>query len=212
MRKLTICLLMAVSALSANAQMLKPLFTISPITELTYLNVNQRKDLIDLFEAGHQAAVTNNLTGKSELLLLSDYHLRLRLSPISELDLLLLNPAGSSAPSILLINSLRGALVDSQLNLYSSEWKRSDLSAIITLPEQRQLLRHPDSVEAVQQLVSLVDLLTLDISYLPGEQTLLIAPSFNAPFDDKALTEIKNLLIDSPLRYHWSGQRFELSH
>lgn len=61
------------------------LFTAAPLTVMPLLDRSARLDLIDLYEAGMEAAVTNRYDGTSRMTEMTDSLLTLELTPVSSL-------------------------------------------------------------------------------------------------------------------------------
>ncbi|MGL4411285.1 MAG: DUF3256 family protein [Bacteroidales bacterium] len=207
MKKLTMCLLLLMSVMSVSAQNIKPFFTISTESSLAYLSVNQRKDLIDLFEAGKQAAVPNSLRGKTELLDLSEQHLKLKLSSLTMVDMLLLNRA-DSIPVILFLKSELGNLKESNIKFYTTDWVKEKPESYIDLPTRYEFMKNPQDSTVREEIDAITDLFFLDIRVDTSTMILSVLPSFNDPIDKAASERLKSLLINYPLRYRWGGSRF----
>ncbi|MGL4994198.1 MAG: DUF3256 family protein [Bacteroidales bacterium] len=209
MTKLTLCLIVLFSTLGVRAQNIKPFFTISTESTLSYLNVNQRKDLIDLYEAGKSAIVQNSLRGKTELKELSESYLKLQLSSQTIIELKLLPVDELSTPLILMLNTQMAGLKESSMKLYSTDWALLSLEDYIEIPSRYDFMYTPSDLELRSELDGYLDLFLLNISFDPLSLSLILRPSFNEPIDDKTAIRLKELLSSNPIIYRWGGKRFE---
>lgn len=69
---------------------LSALFTAAPTEVLPLIDKPSRLDMVDLYEAGMSAVVANRFGGQSELTMLSDTLVALRLTEISTVEMRLL--------------------------------------------------------------------------------------------------------------------------
>ena len=130
MRKETICfvVLLLVGALPVRSQSLSDLFKCMPDSLLPYLSHNNRLDLLDFFEAGMEARVTNLFDGQTRLTALSADSLVLELSPSSSLSIRLCPvdaPIDSARQVLCLVGSvfLSPSECEQSTRFYSLRWR-----------------------------------------------------------------------------------------
>jgi hypothetical protein len=161
MRKAFFILFLAAFALNASAQYIAPFFTTMPNDILPYLSVNNRKDLIDLFNAGKTAKVENLLKGETTLKALDENYIKLQLnaSAVAEMKLL---PLNDTAKIIAVIKTVSGKAADSQIQFFTSSWQKISIAELlpkITLNDfiNKQALATNQDSTALQ---------TLDIAFI----------------------------------------------
>lgn len=89
MKKILIVIFLIVSlGISAQSKFtIRDAFKVMPDSLIPYLSVNNRLDMIDFLDAKMKAEVTNLLDGKSEMLVLNDDSLSIRLNPVVLLNM-----------------------------------------------------------------------------------------------------------------------------
>ena len=118
---------------TCHAQVLTPrdAFRQMPDSIIPYLTVNDRLDLLDFMDSNMKAIVQNKLGGNSEMLLLTDDSLKLRLSPVQELVLYVLPSkmeVDGSCKIIQLVRKISASRFtkDTEYSYYSVAWRRME--------------------------------------------------------------------------------------
>ena len=117
------------SQASAQDLMIRDVFKQMPASLLPTLSENNRLDMLDFMDSKMKAEVTNRLGGKSEMTLLTDSTLAIRMSTALQVELLLLMPADTddnNSQVICLIETFgRDSLsLDSQVRFFTLSWER----------------------------------------------------------------------------------------
>lgn len=102
-----ITILLACPVMSAAMEKAATLFAIMPDELLMSVEVNRRKDMIDLFHSGQKAQVENKLKGKATLTALTENFLSVDLSDNSNMQIKLFQ-AADSTNIIAVINTVCG--------------------------------------------------------------------------------------------------------
>ena len=93
MKKLILSCIVALAAVTSSATdtySLRVLFKQMPDSVIPYLSTNNRLDFLDFMDSQMKAEVTNNFGGKSQMTLLTDTLITIRLNEACTVDLLLL--------------------------------------------------------------------------------------------------------------------------
>ena len=127
-RLILFCLTLYAWSLAATAQTsMREAFKQAPQSLMPYLTENDRLDLIDFLDSGMKAEVTNQLGGKSELLLLTDRFLSLKLSQGLSMKMRLLDtaqPIDSVSQVICLVRTYGIDCRESTVQFYSLQWRQ----------------------------------------------------------------------------------------
>lgn len=127
-RLILFCLTLSAWSLAAAAQTsMREAFKQAPQSLMPYLTENDRLDLIDFLDSGMKAEVTNQLGGKSELLLLTDRFLSLKLSQGLSMKMRLLDtaqPIDSVSQVICLVRTYGIDCRESTVQFYSLQWRQ----------------------------------------------------------------------------------------
>ena len=153
--------LLLLASLTARAGELKiqDVFKQMPNSVLPTLSENNRLDMLDFMASQMKAEVTNRLGGKSEMTVLTDTTLIIRMSEALQVEMLLLKPedaADADSRIICLIETFgRDSLsLDSQVSFYTISWDRLNnppkLSVLdkntISLKKVQTILKRDDEI------------------------------------------------------------------
>ena len=117
-----------------------------PDDVLPTLSENNRLDMLDFMESKMKAEVTNRLGGKSEMTLLTDTTLTIRMSEALKVDMLLLNRMGpydtENHEAICLIETFgRDSLsLESTVRFYTTSWHPLSQSPQLSVSDQNTIL------------------------------------------------------------------------
>ena len=125
LRNLLSIFFLASAGLSQAAEPVAQLFVAMPDSLVPSIEVNRRKDLIDLFHAGQKAQVDNKLGGTTSMTLLQDNGLTIDLSQQSQMALHLYTTPGNDT-LIALVNTVYGPAADSRIRFFDSSWMIAD--------------------------------------------------------------------------------------
>lgn len=129
---------------SAQNMKMQDFFRQMPASLLPTLSENNRLDMLDFMDSKMKAEVTNRLGGKSEMTVLTDTTLSIRMSEALKVDMLLLK-SGSSASSdkeiICLIETFgRDSLsLDSQVRFFTPSWERLNEPPQLSVSDQNTI-------------------------------------------------------------------------
>ena len=129
---------------SAQDMKMQDFFRQMPASLLPTLSENNRLDMLDFMDSKMKAEVTNRLGGKSEMTVLTDTTLSIRMSEALKVDMLLLK-SGSSASSdkeiICLIETFgRDSLsLDSQVRFFTPSWERLNEPPQLSVSDQNTI-------------------------------------------------------------------------
>ena len=105
LRNLLFCLCSIVTLTSSAIEPVAQLFIAMPDSLVPSIEVNRRKDLIDLMHAGQKAEIVTKLGGKAEMTLLQDSLLSIDLSKRSKMEIRWYDTTGNDT-IIALVNTV----------------------------------------------------------------------------------------------------------
>ena len=150
-------LLLASLTVRAGELKIQDVFKQMPNSVLPTLSENNRLDMLDFMASKMKAEVTNRLGGKSEMTVLTDTTLTIRMSEALQVEMLLLMPedaAGAGSQVICLIETFgRDSLsLDSQVSFFTISWEK------LNNPPQLSVLdKNTISSKKVQTILKLDD-------------------------------------------------------
>ena len=111
---------------SAQDMKMQDFFRQMPASLLPTLSENNRLDMLDFMASNMKAEVTNRLGGKSEMTVLTDSTLTIRVSDALTVELLLLRSENTDKNLLCLIETFgRDSLsLDSQVRFFTPSWER----------------------------------------------------------------------------------------
>ena len=117
---------------------MRDVFRSMPDSLMPYLSQNNRLDFIDFIDSNMKAEVKNDLGGTSEMTVLTADSVSIRMSPALRVDLLLLQPQGSSGDSCRVVCMVQtfgtdSLSLESVVDYYTLQWQR-----LVTPPQLSQ--------------------------------------------------------------------------
>lgn len=143
---ITICMMLSVvTAKAEGTPSLRDLFRQMPDSLLPYLTQTNRLDFIDFIDSKMKAEVRNALDGTSEMTVMTDDSLSIRLSEASTVDIHLLQaveqPADSCQQVICVVRtwSISNGGTESRTEFYSTDWKPLNTPPALSAADQRRI-------------------------------------------------------------------------
>lgn len=138
------CLLFSPAGAHNRVQNIADLFKVMPDSLMPYLTNNNRLDMIDFMEAKMKAEVTNLLEGKSEMTMLSDDSLCIRVSDVLQVKLMLVERDDSVVVSMQKNYQISEHQVEKTVQYFSSTWCPLSLPEVVysTLLKRDEELLH----------------------------------------------------------------------
>lgn len=201
--------MLSIAVCSVYGQTASELFVKLPESTLLPLSVSDRLDLIDLYKAGRKAAVRNNFEDSCSIVLLTDDYLQLQTGNYT-MELFLL-PMVNDSKIVGIIQTVCVPVCDSNLEFYTTTWKKLTTSVFITLADKYDFLKegtHLESEEVKNALIPL-DISLMRLHYDPENQELqqyYTTPDYVSETDR---AKILPYLKEMPKRYKWNLSRFE---
>lgn len=151
MKKLFLSCIVALAAVTSSATdtySLRVLFKQMPDSVIPYLSTNNRLDFLDFMDSQMKAEVTNNFGGKSQMTLLTDTLITIRLNEACTVDLLLLETEGSPIDSCNCVIALvRTIGLESEIKetdtpeFYSVKWQRLESRPVLAATDLERLTK-----------------------------------------------------------------------
>ena len=128
---LTVILFCGMTVMCHAQIKISDLFREMPDSLLPVLSDNNRLDMIDFMASGMKAEVSNRLGGKSEMTMLTDDSLRVKVSDAQTITLLLICPLDSieSGNKIICLIRTYGtdeSMLQSVTSFYTTQWNKID--------------------------------------------------------------------------------------
>ena len=133
------------SQASAQDLMIRDVFKQMPDSLLPYLSENNRLDFIDFIDSKMKAEVKNRLGGTSEMTVLTDSTLSIRMSEALQIDMLLLRTvetADAGSSEIICLIETFGAdslSLESTVRFFTSSWQLLNEPPSISVSDQNTI-------------------------------------------------------------------------
>jgi len=204
-----IILLLCFSVRIVLGQTVSELFVKLPESTFLTLTVSDRLDLIDLYKEGKQVVVKNRFEDSCLMLRLTDDYLQIQTGN-NTMELFLL-PMINDSKIVGLIQTVCAPVCDSQLEFFTTTWKKLTTSAFISLAAKHDFLKegfHQEEEKVRNALIPL-DIALMRLQYDPEKQELhqfYTTPDYLGETDRaKAMP----FLTAIPKRFKWTLTRFE---
>jgi len=193
----------------AQGQTASELFVNLPESAFLPLAVSDRLDLIDLYKAGEKATVKNDFDDSCSILRLTDDYLQIQINQ-NTLELFLL-PMINDSKIVGLIQTVCAPVCDSNLEFYTTSWKKLTTSIFITFADRDDFLKEgirPEDEKVKNALIPL-DISLMRLHYEPETKELqqyYTTPDYLSETDR---ADLKPYLTETPKRFKWNLTRFE---
>lgn len=208
LRKLFLISAIATALVSQAAEPAAQLFVSMPDSLVPSIEVNRRKDLIDLFHAGQKAQVTTRLGGTAQMTELQENHLVLSLSEQSQMALHLYTTHDNDT-LVALVNTVYAPAGDSRIRFFNSAWRELPASKYIELPTRDDFFLFPDSLSKVQreELMQATEICLIEYTFEP-DGSICARQSWEKYLDRETYNRLKPYLRES-ITLRWNERQFE---
>lgn len=201
------------TALSANAQTMRELFSFMPDSLNPMLTRVNREDFGDFLDSGMKAAVRNRFGQFTEMVKLTDDYLFLAESSASTVEMKLL-PVNDSVRLICVVHSYTAPVEDSKVDFLSTSWLKVNVADYFTPPALDDFLITPDDeaeADTLSRVRQAIDLPLMKACLSETAPTLtftLTAPDY---LDRETVDMAKRYVKLEPVVYEWRDGRFRLT-
>ena len=208
LRRLFFLSAVATALMSQAVEPAAQLFAAMPDSLIPSLEVNRRKDLIDLFHAGQSAQVTTKLGGQAQMTQLQEQSLVIDLSEQSRMALYLYTTTGNDSV-VALVNTVYAPAGDSRIRFFDSAWRELPASKYIELPTRDDFFLFPDSLtkEECKELMRPVDICLVEYTF-ESDGSICASQSWEKYLDRETYNRLKPYLRES-ITLRWNGKNFK---
>ena len=208
LRRLFFLSAVATALMSQAVEPAAQLFAAMPDSLVPSLEVNRRKDLIDLFHAGQSAQVTTKLGGTARMTQLQENLVVLSLSQQSQM-LLHNYTTGSGDTLVALVNTVYAPAGDSRIRFFNSAWRELPASKYIEQPTRDDFFLFPDSLSKTQreELMRPVDICLVEYTF-ESDGSICARQSWEKYLDRETYNRLKPYLRES-ITLRWNERQFE---
>lgn len=195
---------------SLYADKAKDLFLSMPAHFTPLLTEVNKADCIDFLASNMKAQVTNRLDGISEMTQLTDDYIHMQMTLTSEWEMKLF-PLTEGDYLIGIVKTSCAPACDSQMQLYSSDWKLLPLSDYIQYPSFYDYIQWPTDTIEKEKLRQLLKTLTFSLSKIKVEaesNELTFVSSLIELLDKETAEKIEPYLIKEK-KLFWNGLAFK---
>ncbi len=208
-RHISIFIFCCSAFLSMQAQDISFYFTTMPNNLLPTLEINRRKDLVDLYKDSRNATVKNALNGASTLKQMTDRYIYLQ-TDTSSMEMVLL-PLVNDSKIICIIRTVCAPVCDSRISFYTTEWKKLDTNDFLSPADPSWFIKDGTDIsgEEFQTAQSALDMELMEFHLQPEDLTLVQiynTPAYLSPDDYR---KIKSYLKEEPRIFQWYKTRFK---
>jgi hypothetical protein len=202
-------LLLCIAICLIQGQTTSELFVKLPESSFFSLTVSDRLDLVDLYKAGEKAIVKNRFNETCSILHMTDDYLQIRTNQYT-IELFLLTLINDTK-IIGLIQTVCAPVCDSQLEFFTTSWKKLTTSVFITFAGKYDFLKdgvHPEE-EIVKNALIPLDISLMQLNYDPEKQELRQYYKTPDYLGEPDRIKVTPYLKETPKRFKWNQTRFE---
>ncbi|MGM9699998.1 MAG: DUF3256 family protein [Prevotella sp.] len=208
MRKTLLTLALMVSTLAASAKSMKDLWISMPDSMIPYLTRDMRAELVNAEETKE---INNALGGKTRMDTLTHRYLRVTLTEASQIEMRLL-PSTQGDSVLCVVQTYKGSLPESVVNLYTQEWEKMDTKQLFDGQSAKcvaqTLVERPDTMTAQQfeELQLLLDPMLIQMALSIDSDEIVFTAS--APMlDKKDQMQVNAILMQR--KFKWADNSFK---
>ena len=172
-------------------------FAAMPDSLVPTIEVNRRKDLIDLFHAGQKAQVATQLGGLAQMTQLQENSLTVALSEQSQMAMHLYT-THSNDTLVVLVNTVYAPAGDSRIRFFNSQWQELPASKYIRPLTKEAFFLFPDSP---------VDIELVEYTF-DTDGSICARQSWKEYLDSQDYNRLKPYLRES-ITLRWNGKNFK---
>lgn len=208
LRRLFFLSAVATALMSQAVEPAAQLFAAMPDSLVPSLEVNRRKDLIDLFHAGQSAQVTTKLGGKAQMTELQEQSLVIALSEQSQMALHLYTTHDNDT-LVALVNTVYAPAGDSRIRFFNNAWRELPASKYIELPTHDDFFLFPDSLSKAQreELMQATEICLIEYTF-ESDGSICASQSWEKYLDRETYNRLKPYLRES-ITLRWNGKNFK---
>lgn len=183
-------------------------FAAMPDSLVPTIEVNRRKDLIDLFHAGQKAQVATQLGGLAQMTQLQENSLTVALSEQSQMAMHLYT-THSNDTLVVLVNTVYAPASDSRIRFFNSQWQELPASKYIRPLTKEAFFLFPDSLTKAQreEIMRPVDIELVEYTF-DTDGSICARQSWKEYLDSQDYNRLKPYLRES-ITLRWNGKNFK---
>lgn len=183
-------------------------FVSMPDSLIPTIEVNRRKDLIDLFHAGQKAQATTRLGGMAQLIQLQGNDLTIAFSTQSQMSMHLY-PADDGDTLVALVNTVYAPAGDSRIRFFNSKWQELPASRYMQAPTKESFFSFPDSLTQAQrkEIMRPVDIELVEYAF-EADGSICARQSWEKYLDRATYDRLKPYLLEA-ITLRWNGKNFK---
>ena len=179
-----------------------------PLKTLEILGRSQRLDMLDYYDVDSIYRAPNGMEGLSELVSVTPRYLEVKITPVTEMQILILPKVKEAAAVVLYtINGDRQA-ADTDVSFFDMDLKELPREKYLEYPEIFDFFTIPDK-ETKDRIEELVPFPTIEFRAEPGS-TDLTATLTVGEFMGKENYDYIKKYMKGALRYRYDGKRYKL--
>lgn len=183
-----------------------------PVRSMDLLNRSTRLDMLDYLRADSLLVATNTMGGTSQIEKASKDYLRVRLTPVSTIELAILPYRDPKSPRIAMVIYTIGSAEeapDSDIAFYDGSMRLMERDRLFPEPQLKEFFEIPKgSQTSMKEIREMIPFPAAEYTLTPDPMTLTgrlsVAPLLSV--EDRKLVE---LFLRPGLTWHWDGRRWK---
>jgi len=202
-------LLLSIAVRFVQAQTISELFIKFPEPALLTLTVSDRMDLVDMYKAGKEMTVRNLIGDSCSILQMTNDYIQIRAGK-NTMELFLL-PMINDSKIVGFIQTVCAPVCDSQLEFFTTSWKKLTASVFITFADKYGFLKEGINLdeEKIKNALIPLDISLMRLHYEPEKKELQQYYTTPEYLSETEREKVMQYLIDAPKIFRWNQTRFE---
>lgn len=188
----------------------RDVFVNLPVKTLDILSHSTRLDMLDYYDIDSIYQARNGMEGVSELVKVTPDYLKVRLTPVSTMEIGMLHPQKKKAPSAVVLYTVGGnsQAEDTEVAFFDSDLKELPAEKYLEYPDVLDFFDTDD--KKIKELIDeLVPFPTIKFSFLNGSENLAGVLTVGEFMGEENFEKIKPYL-KAEQTFIWDGKKYKI--
>lgn len=180
-----------------------------PLQTLDILSRSRRMDMLDYYAADSIYKAPNGMEGLSELVKVTPDFLKVKITPVTDMDVLMLRSPKKALAVVLYTIGGDGQAADTDVTFLDDQMQPLPRKKYLEYPDVLDFFNVPDK-EVKEKIEDIVPFPTIQFTADPSSTTLNATLTVGEFLGKENYEYIKKYMKTLPLQFRWNGKKYEL--
>lgn len=179
-----------------------------PLKTLDILSRSRRMDMLDYYAADSIYKAPNGMEGLSELVKVTPDYLKVKITPVTDMDILMLRSPKKALAVVLYTIGGDGQAADTDVTFLDDRMQELPRKKYLEYPDVLDFFNLPDK-EVKEKIEEIIPFPTIEFTADPSSTTLSATLTVGEFLGKENFEYIKRYMKTSPLQFRWNGKKYE---